>query len=332
MTELKVIPQPQEVDFEDLVKRVTESVKQELVENKQTNTQPVHDTHPDAPETDIELMVCYWTQFHPINLEIRRRRPVWDAGHIDTIELDKNEAITREDLREIHGGGTIKYVLWGPKHRYLGCVTEQYAGPPMRDGEIVRPDKTDGEKNKEKELLKIIFEMQAQNVNAQKEAMDRQMAMMQASFNDRLALEKEMRKDLKAVAQSQQNADTLSDLLENIDTLDSVREKLGGGGTGGESTFAPLLMMAQSLFEKQMQQSQQQQFVETPLPPRKPTKQAKHAAKPQSNPQLSILSQLMNEIESLPEDEQQALMNAVSGDPSKQTDHSKIKSGRIDQG
>lgn len=310
MTELKVIPQSQEVDFEDLVKRITENVKRELSEHKQTNTQPLHDAHQDAPESDIEAMVYYWTQFHPIKLEIRRRRPVWDAGHIDTIELDKNETITREDLREVHGGGTIKYVLWGPKHLYLSCITEQYAGPPMREGEIVHPSKTD-EKNKEKEFFKIFLEMQAQNRKSEKEAMSQQMAMMQASFNDRLALEKEMRKDMKAIMQTQQNGDVLSDLLEHIDTLDTVREKLGGGG-GGESPFAPLLMMAQSLFEKQMNESQQQQVVETPLPPpRKPTKKT---ANPQSQPKFSMLSQLMEEISSLPEDEQQALTNQINGD------------------
>jgi hypothetical protein len=272
-----------------------------------TQNDDKHD-HSGAPTENIELMVDYWSRYYPLKLEIKRKKPHWDQGHIDTLELDLNETVTREDLREIHGGGKIKYILWAPKHQYLGAVTEQYAGPPMRDGVVIHPPKSDEEKKQEKHHLDLIADLQNKNFQIQQQAVQRQIELMQQSLNERLLLEREMRKDLKSVAQSQQQNNSLESLLEQIDSLDALRERLGGGGGAAESTFSPLLMMAQQLFEQQMQSQQQPQIVETPLPPRKPKNKA---AKPQ--PKSSMLAQLMSEISDLPEEQQTALTDMING-------------------
>ncbi len=76
-----------------------------------------------------------------IRLTVHRLEPLWCDGYLGTIEVDEDDTISMENLRELFGGRKLKCKVIDDKGNIVAVRTAKFPDAPRKDGiELKQPD------------------------------------------------------------------------------------------------------------------------------------------------------------------------------------------------
>jgi len=92
---------------------------------------------------------------------IKRIEPSWCDGHIDTIELDPDEPISMETLRQEYGGRKLQIVIQKPDGDYVTARTVKFPDPPRREGRVLNRYEEEGSRPQSTAAPNMLGEMKS---------------------------------------------------------------------------------------------------------------------------------------------------------------------------
>ena len=160
-----------------------------------------------AQKLDIERVMSQLGE--GFKLAVIRKEPVWCDGTLITEEIDPNEPISIENIRQRWGGRRLQLKILNPDGSYLKSTTVSFPDPPKKEGVemVVGPDGMPTTKNKLEENQTAQAAQGGQL--AQAPPSDMQTTLLQTLIQ----------------AQATQNSSMQSMLVERVNHLEGLLEK-----------------------------------------------------------------------------------------------------------
>lgn len=214
---------------------------------------------------DVDLDVMLSEMGGGIKLTIKRVEPRWCDGYLDTIEVDTDDVVSMEDLRETYGGRKLSVRVHDQGGKIVATRIIKFPDPPRKDGIELRPPKpaenaSEGGKHQEA-LITALINAQQQNTKQMIEFAEKQAGSMKDLTEARL-------RDIKSLSttqpQSSSGLDSLKESMQLVESIEGLRDRLkdsGNDSTTKEQDIPPLqqkmLDMAEQFFTFKLEQEQQ---------------------------------------------------------------------------
>ncbi|MBN2256879.1 MAG: hypothetical protein JW704_03525 [Anaerolineaceae bacterium] len=210
-----------------------------------------------AKEIDLDQMLSELGS--GIKVTVTRKEPRWCDGYLDTIELDDEDRLSIEDLREMFGGRKLLIKVHAEDGKILARRTVKFPDPPRHEGRVLKPDDDESGKNdfQQSALFKLMFEQQQANSQMMLNFMKEQSDMFRKMAAERSA---------PAPVEYHSADNGIERSLELIDMIEEIRDRLKGDDDSNPMV-TKMLSMAENYFGHMIQnQSKQPQSAPPPLP------------------------------------------------------------------
>ena len=189
-----------------------------------------------------------------IKVTVTRKEPRWCDGYLDTLEIDDDDPLSLEDLRDMFGGRKLQIKVHSEDGKIIAKRTVKFPDPPRHEGRVIqKEDDTSAKKdNEQSALLKLLFEQQQANSQMMLSFMKEQSDRFQKLASERSVPVEYPRSD-NGIERS----------LELIDTIEEIRDRLKGDD--GNPVVSQMLSMAENYFGH-MIQNQSKQATNSPPP------------------------------------------------------------------
>jgi len=192
-------------------------------------------------------------------LIIDRKTPTWCDGHVQTIEIASDDAISLEDIEREVGGHKFEFKVFDPdKGRIIARRTVKFSGSPPRkygrlvtraiDDEEPKGEKKDSSKN---ELLTLFMEGQKQLAQVQA---DNQKALMEIQQKHSDTIQKLLMDRLEEKKENSAPQQSFKETLELFETLENFKDRLKDKGDTEEPVVGQLMDMANTFLEFTLEQ------------------------------------------------------------------------------
>ena len=179
-------------------------------------------------------------------MQIRRIKPTWCDGLVDTWELDSNEPIDLEDVREACGGRKLQLVIIDAAGKWQASRMVKFPDAPRSDGQLCKreddehPNAPSNGAAGMKDIVAMLLDSQRQNSEIMRGMMDSRLAALESRAAAPAAL----------AAAPAAAADPMKAIRESIDTIKQIEELRAGLGFGSDGAAAPA---EPTLYEKMIQ-------------------------------------------------------------------------------
>lgn len=193
-----------------------------------------------------------------VKVTVTRTEPRWCDGYLDTLELDDEDRLSLEDIREMFGGRKLLIKVHAEDGKILARRTVKFPEPPRHDGRVIKRDDEETAKtgNEQSALLKLLLEQQQANSQMMLNFMKEQSDIFRKMIAER---------SVPPPVESQRPDNGIERSLELIDTIEEIRDRLKGDD--GNPVVSQMLSMAENYFGHIIQnQSKQATNSPPPLP------------------------------------------------------------------
>jgi len=206
---------------------------------------------------------------HGYRLQIKRMKPTWCDGLCDTWELDPNEILDLETIREEIGGRTLKLVIVNETGAFQASRTIKFPDPPRKEGKTLVRQDDDGPTASAaptKEIVAMLLDAQKANTEILRGIMDSRLAALEARATAA---------PISVAPHEPRITDPMKQIRESIATIKQLEELRTGLGLGGAA--AP---KEPSLYEKMIEEFFNLQLEKEKNKMQALTAKAREAAKP----------------------------------------------------
>jgi hypothetical protein len=161
---------------------------------------------------------------HGYRLQIKRMKPTWCDGLCDTWELDPNEILDLETIREEIGGRTLKLVIVNETGAFQASRTIKFPDPPRKEGKTLVRQDDDGPTASAaptKEIVAMLLDAQKSNTEILRGIMDSRLAALEARATAA---------PISVAPHEPRITDPMKQIRESIATIKQLEQQLQAAG------------------------------------------------------------------------------------------------------
>ena len=277
---------------------------------------------------DVDLDTILGQLGSGIKITIHRDEPRWCDGYLDTLNVDGDEPISLEDIRDMYGGRKLTVKVVGADGKIVARRTVKFPDEPKKDGVVVKnpsePNKDDSELKSLTAMLvenqKAMAQMQAENAKTMLAMAQQHNETFQRMLQDRI---KDFRGNGSGSGNGNGNSDgdRLSSVLSSLESIEAVRDRLKGEdpNTNVMNAAVPqILGMAEMALEKYLDNKMQQTQAGSQAgsqPSARPLPSKKVSSTGQSADDLSdeqFILQAIQRVKNMPDEKRNQITNLIS--------------------